>query len=141
MEKKDFNEYRFEGLHFRKCSNKYLTMNRVSENEQKIVVKIGEDHLIRTKFGYALVLDRTHVVFVKDWQVSKNYYGNEILLDKNYFDVKVWGNHELFFDSETGEEFCFEHWLETARIQQNANNEVKWEYDIKSFMKKALYGV
>lgn len=34
--KEEFNEFRFSGLEYRSKSNKYYTMNRVSEDENKI---------------------------------------------------------------------------------------------------------
>lgn len=129
--KKDFNEFRFEGLNCRDCSNKYLTMNRVSENGQKIVVKVSDSHLIETLYGYALILDKTRVVFLKKWQVSQNWFGNEVLLDKNYWQVKVWGNHEDFIN--TDENLSFESWLDIAKEQNGIDeygaklNPVKWE--------------
>ena len=134
--KKDFNEYRFEGLNPQKYSNNYITMNRVSDNKEKIVVRVGDDHLEKTLYGYALVLDKTRVVFLKDWQVSQNYYGNEVLLDKNYFIVKTWGNHDKFLDSD--EDLTFEAWLEAAELQKET--EVKWENNSKKDFKRILYG-
>ena len=129
--KKDFNDFRFEGLDYRNCSNKYYTMNRISENEEKIVVKVGDSHLIQTLYGYALVLDKTRVVFLKKWQVSQNWFGNEVLIDKNYWQVKIWGNHEDFED--TDENLSFEFWLNIAKEQSKLDedgtriNPVKWE--------------
>ena len=75
---KEFNDFRFEGLDWYQQSNKYLSMNRVSKDENKVVVKVADCHLISTRFGYALILDESHVVFLKSWQVSSNYYGNEV---------------------------------------------------------------
>ena len=94
--KEEFNEFRFSGLEYRSKSNKYYTMNRVSEDENKIVVKVADDHLIKTQYGYALILDYSHVVFLKDWQVSCNYFGNEVLLQREFFNVKEWGKHDEF---------------------------------------------
>ena len=85
--KKDFNEYRFKELNYRNKSNKYLTMDRVSADETKIVVKVGDSHIIETRFGFALILDEKHVVFLKNWQVDSNYYGTEVILTKEYFTV------------------------------------------------------
>lgn len=121
MAKKDFNEFRFEGLNPTKKSNQYLTMNRVSDNENKIVVKVGGAHLIKTKYGYALILDNTHVVFLKEWAVDCNWFGNEVLLDREYFTVKEWGNHE---DFETNEEALnFDFWVELAKEQDSRFDE------------------
>lgn len=119
----DFNEFRFRGLNAMQDSNKYITMERINDKEDKIVVKVGDNNLIKTAYGYALVLNKKYVVFLKDWQVSQNYYGNEVLLTKKYWNIKEWGNHELFSESE--EELSFENWVNIAKEQ--LNNKVKWE--------------
>lgn len=116
-----FDNFRFNGLHFRKISNKYLTMNRVSDNENKIVVKVASEHLLPTKYGYALILDKNHVVFVKDWQISENYFGNEVVLDRKYWNVKEWGNFEQFDTNEKNYEF--NNWLEAAKEQDALRDE------------------
>lgn len=122
---KKFDEFRFEGLNARPASNKYLTMNRVSKDGNKIVVKVAENQLIPTKYGYALILDRTHVVFVKSWQVSQNWFGNEVILTKEFFNVKVWGEHNDFLDDSYN--LTWDAW-KTAAEDQNENEElpVKW---------------
>lgn len=120
--KKEFNDFRFEGLDYKEASNEYFTMNRVSEDETKIIVKVDLEHLIQTKYGFALILDNTRVVFLKDWQVDINYFGNEILLTKEYFNVKVWGNHEEFEENDSNCEW--ETLLTAAKTQ--ANIPVKW---------------
>lgn len=107
--KKEFNDFRFEDLNYANISNKYFTMDRVNENEDKIVVKVGEEHLLKTKFGYALILDLYHVLFLKDWQVDENYFGNEVLLTKEFFKPKKWGEHIMF--SENEDNLFFEQWL------------------------------
>lgn len=107
-------------------------MNRVSEDQKKIVVKVGAEHLKATKYGYALILDDTHVVFIKDWQVSSNYYGNEVLLQEEFFNVKEWGNFDEFGDCK--ENLNFATWLEAAKEQEALIDEdgyhinpVRWE--------------
>lgn len=122
--KKDFNEFRFGGLNYRSTSNKYFTMDRVNEDFDKVVIKTDDSHLIETKYGYAFILDRTHVVFLKDWQVSRNFYGNEVLLTREYFNVKEWGEHENFPEYE--EELAFAYYRHIAQEQQNAKNIVRW---------------
>lgn len=132
--KKDFNEFRFKGLNWRKQTNKYLTMDRVSDDKTKVVVKVGNSHLIPTQYGYAFIVGYHSVVFVKNWQVSQNYYGTEILLDKNYFNVKEWGNFEddFYFEDEEKKQ-TFDYWLEVAEAQSLKDedgsfmNPVKWE--------------
>ena len=133
--KQEFNDFRFEGLNYREASNKYYTMERVSEDETKIVVKVADSHLFKSKYGYGLILNANHVVWLKDWQVSQNYYGNEILLSKKYFIVKEYGDFAEFGYERENE--TFEEWLEVAK-EQNAIktdedgfktriNPVKWE--------------
>lgn len=119
MTKKAFNEFRFSGLYVTDESNKYFRINRVSLDENKVIVNIGEDHLIKTRFGYALILDSKHVVFLKDWQVDCNWFGIEVLLTKEYFKVKEWGDFSDNFDDS--EDFLtWESWLNAAREQENA---------------------
>lgn len=107
-------------------------MKRVNAEKTKIVVKVAPDHLVKTKFGYALILDKTHVVFIKDWQVNNNFYGTEVILTKEYFNVKEWGDHNEFAISD--EFLSFEKWVEVAKAQDNLKNsegyqvnQVKWE--------------
>ena len=121
-----FNEFRFEGLDARKISNKYMTMKRVSEDKNKIVVKVGDTHILKTKFGYELILNAEYVVFLKDWQVDQNYYGNEVLLNKEFFVLKKWGDFSLEFGYEE-DNLNWEEWLNTAIAQsENEDNAVRW---------------
>lgn len=121
-----FNEFRFEGLDARKISNKYMTMKRVSDDKNKIVVKVGDSHILKTKFGYALILNAEYVVFIKDWQVDQNYYGNEVLLSKEFFSPKKWGDFSLEFGYEE-DNLNWEEWLNTAIAQsENEDNAVRW---------------
>lgn len=120
--KKDFNDFRFKGLEYRKASNKYYTMNRINEEENKIVIKVDDVHLLPTRFGYAFILDKTHVVFLREWQVDRNFYGNEVLLDKNYFQAKEWGEHENFLEDEKA--LDFNEYVEIAKEQ--IENPVRW---------------
>jgi hypothetical protein len=130
--KNDFNNFRFEGLNWYQYSNKYYSMDRVSADESKIVVRVGESHILKTKFGYALILDYNHVVFLKDWQVSDNYFGVEVLLQKEYFIVKEWGTFDDF--GYEPDNLDFNTWLEAAKAQDNYKdddgeplNKVRWE--------------
>lgn len=130
-QKQQWNEYRFEGLNLRLCSNKYLTMNRVSEDKNKIVVKVAENNIFKTKYGYALIINRTKVVFVKDWQVSDNWFGIEVMLFRDYFNVKEFGEHQEFGNDETYA--SFDEWVKVAIAQENhldadgdKDNRVKW---------------
>lgn len=117
----NFNDFRFEGLNYKECSNKYFTMDRVSKDENKIVVKVEDNHLIETRYGFALILDNTHVVFLKKWQVSQNYFGNEVLLIREFFKPTEWGIHEEFMKEE--DNYDFNTWLEIAKEQRDFVNE------------------
>lgn len=124
-----FNQFRFSGLDYHVFSNKYWTMHRVSEDESKIVVKVADCHLFPTQYGYGLILDRNHVAWLKDWAVSANWYGCEIMLDKNYF--KVVDAKKPFDDFGDGSEGGYHMtdwnwWLETAKEQEEAGNHVMW---------------
>ena len=122
----NFNEFRFDGLKCREVSNKYFTMKRVSEDENKIVVKVADNHIIKTRYGYALILNAEHVLFLKEWQVDQNYYGNEVLLNKEFFIPKKWGDFSLDFEFEE-DNLDWNEWLNTAIAQNNEeDNEVRW---------------
>ena len=128
---KDFNAFRFAGLDFKEKSNKYWTMERVSADETKIVVKTSTEQIVKTRYGYALILDEKHVVFLKDWQVSDNYFGVEVLLTKEYFIPKKWGEFDEFEDNAENLEWTT--WLEAAKDQSGVDedgfklNPVSWE--------------
>lgn len=139
-QKSNFNDFRFEGLNVKKESNNYITMERVNPEKDRIVVKVGDNHLKKTPYGYALVLDEKNVVFVKDWQVSQNYYGNEVVLTKQYFKPREWGNHSEF-SGINKENHNWSTWLKTAQSQKNTK--VKWEYGEKARKKaynRLMYG-
>lgn len=121
-----FNEFRFDGLKCREVSNKYFTMSRVSEDENKIIVKVDDNHIVKTRYGYALILNAEYVLFLKEWQVDQNYYGNEVLLNKEFFIPKKWGDFSLDFEFEE-DNLNWNEWLNTAIAQNNEeDNEVRW---------------
>ena len=118
----NFNDFRFAGFNYMSCSNKYLLVKeRVSADKKKAIVKVADSHLVQTRYGYALILDNTRVVFLKDWQVNVNYYGNEVLLDEKYFNVKEWGTWDNF--GKNDENCTFAEWLKTAEEQEAARDE------------------
>ena len=119
-----FNDYRFFDLNYRDFSTSYFTMDRINDSSDKIVVKVDSSHLKQTKHGYALLLNHDHVVFLKPWQVSKNYYGNEILLFEKYWNVKTWGSWDISNDEDM---LNFSFWLSIAQEQQEMNYIVKWK--------------
>lgn len=121
----DFNKFRFEGLDARCYSNKYMTMKRVSDDESKIVVKVADEQVFETQYGFGLIINRTHVVWLKSWQVSVNWYGTEILLNKDYFkpteSKREFENY--LYDPENE---SWETWLNVAKDQAAAENMVHW---------------
>ena len=131
LKKQEFNNFRFEGLNAHQISNKYLTMNRKSNDDSRLVVKVDYSNIRKTQYGYLLILNNTHVVFLKDWQVSDNYFGTEVLIDKKYFNVKEFGNWEDFGIDETY--LIFENWVQVAEEQSKREedgtpiNQVRWE--------------
>ena len=131
------SDYWYGGLNARRTSNKYITMDRVSDDESRIVVKVADEHLISTRYGYGLVLDDRHVVWLKNENVSQNYYGNEVVLNKQYFNVKTWGDFSDRFSSEP-KNLKFDEWLKTAKAQQKAGNDVEWEMHYHSPKTRAV---
>ena len=123
---KAYFEKRFEGLNARSETNNYITMDRVSADGDTVVVKVGENHLIKTRYGGALVLDQENVVFLKDSQFSQNYYGTEVKLSRSTFTPKKWGDHSANFGEEP-QNLNFDTWKKVAKSQQKAGNAVKWE--------------
>jgi len=69
---------------------------------------------------------------LKDWQVSQNYYGSEVLLQRDFFNVKEWGEFDDFDDEPKN--LTFDEWLDAAKAQDSLVdedgwklNQVKWE--------------
>lgn len=62
---------------------------------------------------------------MKNWQVSQNYYGTEVLLNKEFFNVKEWGEWDDF--GEIPENLEWAEWVNTAKEQQEAGNTVSWK--------------
>ena len=117
--KNDFNDFRFGDFGYEVKSNKYFKiLKRVSDNEEKCIVKIEPTNLIKTKYGYALILDRTRVQFLKNWQVNDNYYGYFVLLTKNYWNPKTWGERDNFIEEE--KYLDFDEWIKVAKEQEKA---------------------
>lgn len=128
--KQVFNDFRFEGLNAHQVSNKYLTMNRRNDSNSRLVIKVDSSNIRKTQYGYLLILNKTNVVFLKDWQVSDNYFGTEVLLDKKYFNVKEFGNWGDFEADDTY--LIFDNWVKVAEEQSEREedgtpiNQVRW---------------
>lgn len=127
MSKKDFNNFRFSGFDVYNRSNKYLsTKNRINNDETKAIIRIADVHIFKTQYGYGLIIDANHIVWLKEWQVSDNWFGIEILLDKNYFNVKE--SKKEFSDFFVDDENSMNSWekvLDVARAQNECTS-VAW---------------
>ena len=85
MKNLDFQNYRFDGLEWEKGSNKYYRVQQYNPNSDNAIIRVADEHLIKTQYGYGFKTDAEHVVWVKDWQVNQNYYGNFVLANKKYW--------------------------------------------------------
>lgn len=97
----DFDrDYKFKGFapeQFRKNSNRFTEFrgSQVSTDGENVVVLVGADHVFPTKYGYGVIVDASHVVWVKSWQVwglnrAKNAYA--INFSKAFYSVKEYGD-------------------------------------------------
>lgn len=128
------------GLKPRYTTDNYITMNRVSDTGDKIVVKVAKGQIFETRYGYGLILDKNHVVWLKDFQVYTSSYGTEVILNKNYFNVKQWGDFSDQF-AKNEENYKFETWVNAAKEQEKAGNIVKWSprEDVNYQIRKSVY--
>lgn len=113
-----FLENYFGDLHPVKISARYIEIDRVNHDETKCVVRIADnDAMFKTKFGFCLVLNRHTVCWLKPWQVSLNYYGNEVLLFKKHFFPSV---SKLVYDAfpDNHKFETFDEWLQVAKNQR-----------------------
>lgn len=81
------------GLNPREISAKYSTCDRVSDNEEKIVVRVADTNLFDSRYGYGLILGRTKFIWLKRWQVlAPNWFTpkgkRDVVLTKEYFKVQ-----------------------------------------------------
>lgn len=92
MANKFEKEFLFKGLRPTQESRKYWECNRVSDEEDKVVVNISRSSIFQTKYGYGLIVGQTKVVWVKSWQVlEENWYTpsgtKDVVLTKDYYKV------------------------------------------------------
>ena len=102
----DFDaNYTFKGFateQFSKYSNQYVELRgaHVSEDGNNAVVKISSNHVIPTRYGYAIIVDAKRVVFIKHWQVWGTSFkdGSYIIsFNRQFYQVKEWGDHSENF--------------------------------------------
>ena len=119
---RDFNEFRFEGLDYRTSGKGHWSMLRLSGDQEKIVVDVDPGQLFETRYGYALILDRTHVCFLKGWNVLNGMYGHVlVILTKGYFAPKEFGERDGFADDPVN---CgWDAWLTAAKEQAAAQGD------------------
>lgn len=116
--KKDFRDWLFDGLEYMSISNKYYKFyTRHNKDFSKVLLRISETSLIPTQYGYAMVLDYEHILFLKFWQVGNNYYGTFVILEEKYFKPKKWGTHIDWWDEPKCLEWAY--WANAAKLQQN----------------------
>lgn len=148
LKKEMFYQTAFDGLDFKKASNKYYEIEkRVSEDETKILVNADASHIFATKYGYGLIVGRDRVVWLNDWQVFTvaDWFQTEftrgtyqVLLSKDYYKP-VKSNREFegicVGDCESDSEFekanCYHSWddmLDIAKAQEtNSNSPIKFK--------------
>ena len=97
----DFDKnYKFKGFaeeQFRKISNKYtdFTGNQVSEDGNNAVILISDEHVFNTRYGYGVIVDASHVVWVKPWQVwgiNRTNTAYAINFARDFYTVKEYGD-------------------------------------------------
>ena len=101
--------YRFKGFgseQIQKNSNKYLELkgSHVSKDGNNAIVNISENHVFSTKYGHGVVVDASHTVFIKDWQIlGRNRTNNGVVINFNrdYYKVKEWGDHSEKFSNDS----------------------------------------
>ena len=108
---------------FQDYSNKRIKYvgSMVNDDESKILLVVSPAQLRETKYGYSLIIDAEHVVFIKSWQVLGTCYERMnsylIVLDRNYFSVKEFqfaGQADEFGEAE---ENSFDDFKEVAKMQ------------------------
>ena len=138
-----FDDYRFGSLGHTEVSNNYITCNRIPTDPNEFgrcCVRVGKDHIFKSKYGYGLRLDAKHVVWLKEWQVSIGYardyvenengelvatnddYAIEVILNRGYFKVKEYKEDNNFSDNP--EALKWKYWFLAAKDQQEHGTKV-----------------
>ena len=111
-----FLDNMFGDLGIHRISNNYFSMSHINEAGTKIIVRVAKEQVFKTKYGYGLILDQNHVQFLKSWAVNDNWYGTYIMLEKQYFTPKQWGEFGDY--PEEKENLEFETWVNIAKEQE-----------------------
>ncbi|MGY3725662.1 hypothetical protein SAMN05421767_1587 [Granulicatella balaenopterae] len=119
-------------------SNRFnkLLGSHVSADENNVVVRVGSNHIRKTKYGYLLIVDAHHVVFFKDWQNwghPKRCNSFIINFNREFYKVKEYGDFSEFFSDEPSEELSsFDGLIKLAREQEayynNPENEATFNF-------------
>lgn len=126
MSKFDAN-YKYKGFgseQFRKETNKYRSFEgqHVSKDGKNAVINVSPSNVFPTKYGYGLIIDAEHTVFFKDWQVwgqNKTNKGMVINFNKDYYNVKKWGDHSDMFSNDSKDALdSFDKVVKLAKKQQ-----------------------
>ena len=105
----DFDKnYKFKGFQeeqFRKLSNKYTEFigKQVSDDKENAVVLISAEHVFTTRYGYGVIVDSSHVVWVKSWQVWGINLTNTayaINFSREFYNVKEYGDFSENFSDD-----------------------------------------
>ena len=105
----DFDKnYKFKGFQeeqFKKISNKYTEFigKQVSEDQNNAVILISEEHVFATRYGYGVIVDSSHVVWVKSWQVwgiNRTNTAYAINFSREFYNVKEYGDFSENFSDD-----------------------------------------
>lgn len=139
LKKEMFYQTAFDGLGFKKASNKYYEIEkRVSEDNTKILLNVDSSHIFATKYGYGLIVGHDKVVWLNDWQVFTvaDWFQTEftrgayqVLLNKDYYKP-VKSNREFegicvgdcASDSEFEKANSYHSWEDMLEIAVNQNS-------------------
>ena len=114
-----FDKFRFAGMDIVDASNQYYRVSAVSNDESKIIVNFGPEHVKKTPYGYAVTVAEGKTVYVKDWAVNDSWKagGMLVMFDKAYYkprDTK-YVNDNLYMD-KTG--YKWNDMLKIAKMQK-----------------------
>lgn len=131
----DFDAYRFGDMRPSRPSNKYYEVDRINKSGDKIIVTVPNDRVFQTKYGYGLVLNADHVLWLKNWQVGQAKYFNgsgydvqtNVLLQKQYFNPQK-SNYERSDYSYEAKNLTWKEWESVAKARAR-NGRTTWKID------------
>lgn len=115
-----------------KATNTYTSFlgSHVSKDKNNAVVLVDSMQVMKTKYGYGVVVDDKHTVFVKDWQVwGRNAENKHVVINFNrqYYNVKEWGNYSESWRKKSNLK-TFDDVVKLARKQEKEYSKAK-KYD------------